>query len=305
MPKTVCDFCLSEGKGLFKKLYRLKDGHHICKNCRSIIESYDLPVEYDLFQQLVTAQPALRNMIMDAHLESHDPKQAIAHYFPDQGIVLHEGEHCLNAVPATMKVRRDQIPAEAAVTAIVDIRRADIKNIPDAPELSQGTVEVNGTLVETEIALYFLSPHYINCHRVGFIKRNTGELNKIEVVTRKNNFTYYIEHADLFFLRERFFRKAKAATSAKKQHLIYIRSDNELTITPGVYEIPRSLKPGIYKVRAIKDDGLHISDSVGHVKDYYENGETIRLPEGGVLESTGEYELEWIGDDKDDTDSKK
>jgi hypothetical protein len=206
-------------------------------------------------------------------------------------------------VPATMNVKSDMIPAESAVSAITDIRRADIKNIPDAPELSQ-SVEVNGTLVETEIALYFMSPHYINCHRVGFIKRNTGEKQKIEVATRKATFTYHVEHADLFFLRERFYRKAKAATSEKKQHLIYIRSDNELTITPGIYEIPRSLKPGIYKVRAIKDDGLHISDAVGHVKDYYENGETVELPEGGVLESTGEYELEWIGE-SEDKDKKK
>jgi hypothetical protein len=301
MPKTVCDFCLSEGKGLFKKLYRLKDGHHICKDCRDIILSYDLPLEYDLFQQLVTAQPTLRNMIMDAYLESHDPNETIQKFFPNNGQVLHEGEHCLNAVPTVIKVRRDQIPAEAAVTSIMDIRRADIKNVPDAPELAPGVTEVKGTLVESEIALYFLSPHFINCHRVGFIKRNTGETKKIEVVTRKNSFTYYVDHADLFFLRERFYRKARAATSEKKQHLIYIRSDNELTITPGIYEIPRSLKPGIYKVRAIKDDGLHISDAVGHVKDYYENGETINLPEGGVLESTGEYELEWVGESKDET----
>lgn len=304
MPKTVCDFCLSEGTGLFKKLYRLKDGHHICKNCRSIIQSYDLPLEYDLFQQLVTAQPALRNMIMDAYLESHDPNGAIARFFPEEGISLHEGEHCLNSVPATVTVRTDSIPADSAVTSITDIRRADIKNIPDAPELAQSTT-VSGTLVETEIALYFMSPYFINCHRVGFIKRNTGEKQKIEVTTRKAQFTYHVEHADLFFLRERFYRKARAAMSEKKQHLIYIRSDNELTITPGVYEIPRSLKPGIYKVRAIKDDGLHISDAVGHVKDYYENGETIDLPDGGVLESTGEYELEWVGENEKDKDKNK
>lgn len=303
MPKTVCDFCLSEGSGLFKKLSRLPDGHHICKNCRSVIQSYGLPVEYDLFQQLVTAQPSLRNMIMDAYLESHDPREAIARFYPDAHVALHEGEHCLNEVDAEMRVAKTMIPSEDAITQIIDIKRKDIINVPD----SAGTdsVIVKGKLIETEIAIYFLSQHYINCHRIGFVKRNTGDNKKIEVATRKYRFTYSVDHADLFFMRERFFRKAKAALSDKRQHLIYIRSDNELTITPGIYEIPRSLKPGIYKVRAIKDDGLHISDAVGHVKDYYENGETIDLTEGGVLESTGEYELEWVGESKKTQKSKK
>ena len=101
-------------------------------------------------------------------------------------------------------------------------------------------------------------------------------------------------------MRERFFRKVNAAACNKKQHLIYIRNDNELTITPGVYEIPRSLRPGIYKVKAVNDAGLHIRDSIGRVKDYYENEECIDLSNGGILECTGEYELQWVGDKKSD-----
>ena len=41
-------------------------------------------------------------------------------------------------------------------------------------------------------------------------------------------------------------------------------------LTPGVYDIPKSLRPGKYVVTAIRDAGLHMKDSLGRVKDYYE-----------------------------------
>ena len=295
MAKKVCDFCLSEGGSLFSRLSRLSDGHHICKNCRSIINSYGLPIQFDLFQQLVTAQPNLRDMIMDTYLESHDPQSTIAKYYPLPKVMLHEGEHCLNAYPAKITVEQSDIPEKNAITSIESITRNDINNISDANN-KRSSKTVKGMLYETEIALYFMSEKFINCHRLGFVKRNTNDNNHIVVATKKYTFTYTVEHADLFFLRERFFRKVNAAASNKKQHLIYIRNDNELTITPGVYEIPRSLRPGIYKVKAVNDAGLHIRDSIGRVKDYYESEECIDLSNGGVLECTGEYELEWVGE---------
>ncbi len=183
---------------------------------------------------------------------------------------MHEGEHCINAVEAEMTVKKSEIPAANAVTSIADIQRKDIVNLADAPEdTSRSDLQrVKGMLYESEVALYFLSEKFINCHRLGFVKRNTGE------------------------------------TDNKQQHLIYIRNDNELTITPGVYEIPRSLKPGIYKVKAVKDDGLHIRDAIGRVKDYYENEECIDLTAGGILECTGEYELEWVASNKEEAEKK-
>lgn len=306
MAKNVCDFCLKESGGLFGRTIRLSDGHHICKNCRAIIQSYGLPVQFDLFQQLVTAHPNLRDMIMDAYLETHDPGTAIARFYPLPRVMMHEGEHCINAVEAEMTVKKSEIPAANAVTSIADIQRKDIVNLADAPEdTSRSDLQkVKGMLYESEVALYFLSEKFINCHRLGFVKRNTGETDQIQVVTRKYTYTYKVAHADLFFMRERFFRKVNAAANNKQQHLIYIRNDNELTITPGVYEIPRSLKPGIYKVKAVKDDGLHIRDSIGRVKDYYENEECIDLTDGGILECTGEYELEWVASNKEEAEKK-
>ncbi len=299
MAKNVCDFCLSEGTGLFQRTMKLADGHHICKNCRSIIQSYGLTVQFDLFQQLVTAQPNLRDMIMDAYLETHDATDALAKFYPLPRNLLHDGEHCINAFEATITVDKDSIPEKDAVKNIADIQREDINNISDVSGTNRkNAVKVTGTLYETDVALYFLSDKFINCHRVGFMKRNSDDTDHILVETKKYSYTYTVKHADMFFLRERFYRKVHAAVNNKQQHLIYIRNDNELTITPGVYEIPRSLKPGVYKVKAVKDEGLHIRDAVGRVKDYYENEELIDLSEGGILECTGEYELQWVGEKK-------
>ena len=96
-------------------------------------------------------------------------------------------------------------------------------------------------------------------------------------------------------MRERFFQKVRAVKHNKQQSLIYIRNDNEYRITPGVYQIPKSLKPGRYQVTPLNDAGLHIKDSLGRVRDYYASEESIDLTAGGTLECTGEYELKWIG----------
>lgn len=297
MAKRVCDFCLSEGKGLFGRPEKLPDGHYICKNCRNIIESYHLPLKYDLFQCLVTAQENMVDMIMDAWLENHSPDDALARFYPLPAIALHEGEHCINAVRATITVPASRVPADYAVRSIMEVRRGTIANIPDTQNRKDAD-QIQGMLYETEAALYFLSDHIINCHRLGYIHRNTGDNDHIRVVTPTKQFTYSIEHADLFFMRERFFQKVSAAKQNKQEHLIYIQNDNEVRITPGVYDIPRSLRPGVYKVKAVNDAGLHVRDSIGRVRDYYENEETIDLSDGGTLECTGEYELQWIGEKK-------
>ena len=302
MAKHVCDFCLSEGGRFFNRPKRIPDGHHICKKCRATIESYGLPIQFDIFQQLVTAQENLRDMIMDAYLESHDANLAIDKFFPLPEIRLHDGEHCINAIPATITVERSDIPDYPAIRHVSDIQRKDINNIPDVSmDRKKNGMIVRGMLYESEVALYFMSEKFINCHRLGFIRHDLDDKTKIVVQTKKNTFTYTIQRADMFFMRERFFRKVNAAANNKHQHLIYIRNDNEMTITPGVYEIPRSLRPGVYKVKAVKDKGLHVRDSIGRVKDYYDTDECIDLSDGGILECTGEYELQWVGEKKDKT----
>lgn len=297
MAKKICDFCLSESKGIFGGFEKLPKGHYVCKNCKSIIRNYGLPVENDIFQKLVTAQSNLKDMIMDAWMENHQPDDELARFYPEPDVLLHYGEHCMNQVKASITVKKDMIPDTDAPRNISDVNRKNISDIPDCLE-RQNSVKVEGVLYETEVALYFMSDHFVNCHRLGYIKRNTDNNDRVSVVTPGGTFTYRIEHADLFFYRERFFQKLNAAKNNKHQHLIYISNDNEVTITPGVYDIPKNLRPGIYRVKAVRDAGLHVRDPLGRVKDYYENEESIDLSEGGILECTGEYQLEWIGEKK-------
>jgi hypothetical protein len=300
MARKVCDFCLTEGKGLFSGLEKLKDGHYICRHCRSKIEKYGLPVKYDIFQCLVTAQPHMQDMIMTAWLENHSADQILYDLYPLPDILLHEGEHCLNAIEATQTIQKDDLPEEPYhANSIAEIRK---KNIADVPSTSSrtGSMKVKGMLYETEVALYFISDSYVNCHRLGHMKRNRDETDRVLVETPTKTFTYMIQHSDLFYMRERFFQKINAIKNGKGQHLIYIRNEKEITITPGVYDIPKSLRPGVYKVKAVRDAGLHMWDALGRVRDYYENEENIELAEGTVVECTGEYELEWLGQNKND-----
>ncbi len=291
----VCDFCLGEGRGMFRRLETLPDGHHICKDCKRLIQKYHLPLKHDLFQTLVTAQPNMKDMIMDAYLENNDANEALAKHYPFPAILMHAGEHCINVVDAQYTVAKAMIPDTPAVRSIQAVMKGSINNIRDAAA-GEESVIVEGKLYETEAALYFLSPYIVNCHRLGYTKRNTGSTDQVVVATPTKTFTYSVENADMFFMRERFYQKVNAARHNKDKHLIYITNDNQVRITPGVYDIPKSLRPGIYKVKAIKDAGLHIKDPMGRIKDYYENEEHIDLRDGGVLECTGEYQLQWIGE---------
>ncbi len=294
MAKKVCDFCLSEGKGIFKQPEKLSDGHYICKSCRNKIRSYDLPIKYDLFQCLVTAQKNMVGMIMGTYLESHKPDDCIAKFYPFPQMMLHNGEHCVNLVKATLTVEQDAVPECFATRSIVDVCRKTIHNIPDAKD-TRNITKIEGQLIETEAALYFMSEHIVNCHRLCYVKRKNTDSKHVIVETPTKQFTYSVEHADLFFLRERFFDKVIAAKNNKTENLIYIQNDNEVRITPGVYDIPHSLRPGIYEVKAINNAGLHVRDSYGRMHDYTSPQCTLNLSSGGTLECTGEYELKWLG----------
>lgn len=237
----------------------------------------------------------MKDMIMDTYLETNKPEDVIARLYPLPKILLHEGEHCINAIRANLRVSPSSIPNEYSPRSIVEVRKSTINNIPDAVSKKE-SMKIEGMLYETEAAVYFMSEHIINCHRLGYVVRNTNDTDKIRVVTPTKTFTYAVENAEMFFIRERFYQKVNAAKNHKDEHLIYIKNDNELRITPGVYDIPRSLRPGIYQVKALKDAGLHVKDSLGRITDYYETEDSIDLSNGGTLEVTGEYELKWIGE---------
>ena len=297
MARKVCDFCLKESNGFLSGYEKLADGNHICRDCKSILHRYKLPLKHDLFQTLVTAQANMKDMIMDAYLDNNAADETIAKFFPMPAILLHGGEKCINAFPASITVDKDQIPEENAVSAIVDVSKYTINNIVDATSNSDSE-KIDGTLYLTDAALYFLSPKFVNCHRIGYIDRELKDKNRIVVSTPTKTFTYKVDNTELFFLREKFYHKVIAAKHNKRQHLIYMTNDNKITITPGVYDVSKNLKAGCYKVKAIKDAGLHIKDPLGRVHDYFENEETIYLDDGGKLECTGEYQLQWIGETK-------
>ncbi|QRG86662.1 hypothetical protein [Bulleidia sp. zg-1006] len=291
--KKVCDFDLREGGIFHNRLEKLSDGHYICKHCKEIIKGYGLPIKFDIFQMLVTAQANMVDTVMDTYLKSHNPEEIIATHYPLPSIELHHGEHCINSLPAVQVVLEELIPKDEAVKSISEIDKNAIMNIPNA-EGRVGSQIVKGMLFETEAAIYFLSDHYINVHRLGYIKRNPNQNDRIEIETPSKKFTYKVEHADLFFLRERFFQKVNNVINHKDNKLIFINNNNQFTVTPGIYDVPKNIRPGEYSVKAIRDAGLHVKDIHGRVTDYYETEDSIILPEGGILEVTGEYQLEWI-----------
>ncbi len=296
--KHVCDFCLAEPKGFFAHHDRLRDGHYICKNCASIIQHYKLPLEYDLFQKLVVADPKMTDMMMDAWLENNDAQEALNKYYFYPGLSLHDEEICINAMPAYMIVKNKDIPYETAVKDIRRVSKRTYHNVPSAED-SVGTTRVNGMLYETQIAVYFMTEHFVNCLRPGYMIKRREETDRITMATPSRIYVYYVDHADLFYLREAFFHKAQRVLAKKDQNLIYLSNTNEYLITPGVYEIPNTLQPGIYNVTAVNGSGLHIRDALGRSVDFDDSYTAIDLSEGSFLEVTGEYRLQWIASNND------
>lgn len=284
----VCDFCLNESHGLFKGPEQLSDGHMICKDCKKIIQSYGLPVRYDLFQILVTAQPNQKEMIMGDYLETHKADDTLAKYYPMPSVILHDGEHCANVYDATIRVTKAMIPAEPAVKNIADITRQSILNLADAAGES-GAEVVSGKVYETEAAVYFMSEHFINCHRLAQVVHENPDTQHLHIMDGSKTFTYTMEHVDMFFLRERFFQLTTAAAANKKTNLVYLSSENTMTITPGVYSVPRNINSGTYWVSALSDKGMSVKDATGHVRDVRSG--RIHLDSGSTLEVTGEYQL--------------
>ncbi len=283
----ICDFCLDEPKGLFNRPMALTDGHCICKRCKKIIESYKLPVKYDIFQLLVTNDSKMKDMLIGAHLEKNTPEDVIAKYYPLPSMLLHEGERAVNVVDASITVLTSLIPDTKKDIKICDITRKDFDQLNTATGDS-GVSEVSGKLYETDAALYFISDNFLNCHRLTNIVHN-NEPNVIVVHEKGKTFKYKVKYSDLFFLREALFNKAAAIQDKKDGNLIYLSSENTMTITPGVYSVPKNISAGVYYVSALKDQGMKVRDAVGRVKECRSG--RVRLDEGSSLEVTGEYQL--------------
>lgn len=285
----VCDFCLSEAKGLFSKYESLPDGHTICRDCKQKIRKYNLPVEYDLFQLLVVSDPYMREMIMGNYLEHHTADETIVKFFPQPPYQLHKGEHLINESETSIKVSKAAIPYTVAIDVIGNITGHMINDIPDAPAGVEAEV-IKGKLYETDIALYFISKHFVNCHRLSDMVRSGDDPAAIHVLEKKLTFTYQMENTDMFFMRDTLYHKIVAAQANKKQNLIYINSENTMTLTPGIYSIPRNIRAGTYYISALNDLGLNLRDVNGHLHDI-SNLERVMLNEGTLLECTGEYQL--------------
>ena len=284
----ICDFCLEEQRGLFNHLSTTLDGFSICRSCRRKIEKYNLPLKHDLFQILVTSDPDLHTIIMKDYLENHTPEETIAKFFPLPEVPLHDGENCVNAVPATLTVDEADIPMdETAVTTIAEVTRSKIHNVCDSTV--GPSTSITARLYETDAAVYFLTNHFVNCHRLSNVVRSSTDDKHITVLEDGKGYTYAVEDADMFRMRSEFFGLIQGVLE-KKKNLIYMKSENTMTITPGIYNVPRHIQAGTYYVSAVKDDGLHIRDAAGKFRNYNGSGR-VYLDEGSQLEVTGEYQF--------------
>ena len=286
MSTKVCDFCFNEYKGLFTHTETLPDGHIICRSCRQKIESYGMRVKYDLFQLLVTADPKMREVIMSDYLESHSVDETRAAFFPDSPIPLHAGEHLINQVPASIAIDAALIPQRDVIQRIAGITKKDVSNLYDVPN---GT-EVKGTIYETDAAFYFLSKHFINVHRRTNIVHSIEDLNAIHILERGHAYTYKTPHTDLFFMRDTLHRLMVAKEKTAHASLIYLSSDNTMTLMPGIYMVPKNVRPGTYFVSPASSPAtLQVRDAQGRIRTVAD-GE-LDLDEGSLLEVTGSYEF--------------
>lgn len=294
MAKKLCDFCLEEGKGIFNQPKQIDDTHFICRHCRKIIESYDLPVEYDLFQVLVTAEVRIREMIMNTWIERHQEEDLFSRYYPSCPIPLHPKEVAITVIKSSIVVDPSKIPTTVAVNNISQVTHKQIVNL----ETDEQGQKVEGLLVETNAALYFLSEHFVNCHRLSTIATDCLDETEVHVIEHGKMFSYEVPHADLFFMRHTFFHLLTIAKEEKKKNLIYLTSDNTMTLTPGIYRVPRNIKSGTYYIRPVDNGRLSIRDAAGRIQDGGKG--RINLDDGSIVEVSGKYQFRYRDIEEDD-----
>lgn len=287
MAKKICDFCLEEGKGLFNQPKEIDDTHRICRHCRKIIESYGLPVEFDLFQVLVTAEPRIREMIMNTWMERQPIDSLFSKYYPPTSLELHRYEVAVNIEKSKIRVTQARIPTTKAVDQISLVSRNQISNLETDPSGE----EVEGLLIQTNAALYFMSDHFINCHRLSTMATDCLDEHEIHVMDHGKMYSYSVDHSDLFFLRNTFFHLLSIAKEEKKKNLIYLKSDNTMTLTPGIYRVPRNIKSGTYYISPVENSHLSIKDAAGRIIDGGKG--KISIDDGSILEVDGQYHFRY------------
>lgn len=286
--KKICDFCLETEGTFFHPLYDVPGGYYICQNCREILKKYNLPIRNDLFQQLVTHEPSLREMIMRNYLEGHTKSDTLAKYFPTGTKILHNREHLISAQEVTLTVPKDLIPDTLAKTEIVDITKQDILNIEDAHDGQEAEI-VSGMLYETSGAIYFMSEHFINAHHINNLVMDSTDTSAIHVQENHHPFTYHTVNADLFLLRHQFYFLMNTYTNEKNQNIIYLASENTMTLTPGIYSVPKNIKSGTYYLSSLGDNSLNVRDAAGQVTQYMDG--LIELLDGSQIECSSEHQL--------------
>jgi hypothetical protein len=104
-------------------------------------------------------------------------------------------------------------------------------------------------------------------------------------------------------MRETFYRMAAAAKENKKKNLIYLASENTMTLTSGIYNVPKNIRAGNYWVNPVNDSGLSIRDANGR---YHEiRGGRLHIDEGSTLEVTGQYEFRFTRKEPKEPDIKE
>ena len=104
-------------------------------------------------------------------------------------------------------------------------------------------------------------------------------------------FSYQLRNADLFLLRSAFYQMAVAAASNKKKSLIYLASENTMTLTSGKYNVPKNIKSGVYWVNPVDAASMRVRDANGQL--HAVNSGRIRIDNGSTLEVKGEYQLRY------------
>jgi hypothetical protein len=285
MASKICDFCLREYKGPFRRLRKLEDGHLICGSCAKVLEDYGLPAAYDLFQLLVLAPPEMRDVIMSDYLESHSPQEVMTRFFPAGDMPLHKGETLITQRPASITVEESLVPAESRQVEIRTITKKDVLNLYDAPKGKAWP----GTLYETNAALYFIADRFVNVHRLTNIIKNHEDTKAVHVLEHGQEYTYALPHADLFFMRDAFFTRTQAALKNKKDSLIYLSSENTMTLTPGIYSVPANVRSGSYYVNPVGDSTISVRDAFGRRVPITDG--RLQLDEGSSIEVTGSYQF--------------
>ena len=91
------------------------------------------------------------------------------------------------------------------------------------------------------------------------------------------------------------------AAENKNRSLIYLASENTMTLTPGQYSVPKNIKSGTYYVNPVEKGSLFIRDANGQIRKVKPG--RVRIDDGSVLEVKGEYEVRYNQRTPEDSNS--